>query len=83
MKLFFHPTVGDGQNHSKNRAYRQPHAPDYLVIRIFFFFLTKTYSIIYSKKFEKKNQKKYRKIPEKWGKKEKEKQPMLFHINTP
>jgi len=40
-------------------------------------------TIIYSKKFEKKSQKKYRKIPEKWGKKEKEKQPMLFHINTP
>jgi hypothetical protein len=51
MKLLSNPTVVDGQNHSKNRAYRQQCASDYLVVLFFFFFFI-TFSS-YPKKTQK------------------------------
>jgi hypothetical protein len=38
MKLFSHPTVVDGQNESKNQAYRQQRSPNYLVVLIYIYF---------------------------------------------
>jgi hypothetical protein len=75
MKLLSNPTVVDGQNHSKNRAYRQQCASDYLVVLFFFFFFynfliipTKNpKTIIYNKKRKNmgkssKSQKKKKKV---------------------
>jgi hypothetical protein len=61
MKLLSHPTVVNGQIHSKNQAYHQQRAPDYLVVHINLFLTFPTRptqnpkTIVYNKKSKKKN----------------------------
>jgi hypothetical protein len=80
MKLFFDPKVVDGQNQSKDWAYRQQRALDYLVVHIFIFifnFPTKTHTKPKKQLYTIKNQKNDIKNSQKFDKKKKKRNVCL------